>query len=210
MPRSRVPVRLVSQICVEPQPKGLRAVYLVKTKNEAEAEMLSKVFADFAPSLQTLQLSRGKLVSYAVQLQGEDQSLFSEIETFLRKNFEFVVLHRSFDPLIYDIVKKLSEDSGSSLLPISKCDICGKSDPFPGTLVTFLDNDNVNISTRVYCTSCTAESSGRSSKDFVLSLLEADRGKFGMLNHSEIVRSRSSKKHLAFRIRSDAEHQLAI
>ena len=210
MPRSRVPVRLVSQICVEPQPKGLRAVYLVKTKNEGEAEELSKLFSDFASVLQALQLSRGKLVSYAVQLEGDDQSLFEEIEAFLRKNFDLVVLHRSFDPLIYDIVRKLCKDSDSDLLSMPKCDICGKSDPFPGTLVSFLDKENVKISTRIYCTTCTTESAGRSSKDFILSLLEADRGKFGILRHSEIVRSRSSKKQLAFRIRSDAEHQLAI
>src|SRR6516165_606190 len=100
MARSRISVTLVSQICVEPQPKGLRAVYLVETQNEREAKELGKLFGDFSPALQSCQLSKGKLVSYAVQLQNQDPSLFDEIETFLKQNFGFVIMHRSFDVLI--------------------------------------------------------------------------------------------------------------
>ena len=55
MPRSRIPKRLVSQICVEPQMRGLRAVYLVETRDEYEAAELSKLFEDLAPALETVQ-----------------------------------------------------------------------------------------------------------------------------------------------------------
>jgi hypothetical protein len=200
---SRIPEKLVSQICIEPQPKGLRAVYLVETQNEDEAAELSRLFGDFSPALQSAQLSKGKLVSYAVQLKGQDPSLFDEIETFLKQNFGFVVLHRSFDGLIYDIVRELCRDSASTLLPIPKCDICGKPEPFPETAISFFDKENVNLATRLYCTRCTAESARRNNKEFVKALLEADRDDFNVLKQSDMVRSRSSKKRIAFRIKSD-------
>jgi hypothetical protein len=209
MGRSRIPVRLVNQICVEPQPKGLRAVYLVETQDEKEAADLSKLFGDFAPALQVAQLSKGKLVSYAVQLSEQDQPLLEEIETFLKKNFGFVILHRSFDSLIYDIVRELCKDSGSSLIAIPRCDICGKPEPFPEIVISFLDKQNVRLASRLYCATCTAESAGRNNKEFIMALLEADRTDFGMLRHMDFVRSRSSKKRIAFRLKSAAE-QCAI
>lgn len=209
MPRTRIPVGLVNQICVEPQPKGLCAVYLVETQNEREADDLSRLFSDFSPALQSIQLSSGKLVSYAVQLASPDQALLAEIETFLKKNFGFVVLHRSFDALIYDIVRELCKDSGSTLLPIPKCDICGKRDPFPDTVVRLLDKENVHLATRTYCATCTAELAGSDNKKFVMALLDADRGGLGMFREMNLVRSRSSNKRVAFRIKSDTA-QFAI
>lgn len=207
---SRIPERLVSQICMEPQPKGLRAVYLVETKSENEAAELSQLFGDFSPALQSTQLSKGKLVSYAVQLKGQDPSLFDEVENFLKQNFGFVVLHRSFDGIIYDIVRELCKDSGSTLMPIPKCDICGKPEPFPETAISLLDKENVNLATRLYCTRCTAESARRNNKEFVKALLEADRDHFNVLRESNMVRSRSSKKQIAFRIQSDDAKQCAV
>jgi hypothetical protein len=179
-------------------------VYLVETRNEGEAEILAKMFQDFSAVLQSIQLSKGKLVAYAVQLHTEDQSLLEEIEQFLKTNFGFVILHRSFDDLIYDIVRDLSKDSGSSVIPIPKCNICGKPEPFPETLISFLDKDNSTLETHYYCATCTAESSGKNNKEFVLSLLRADRAKLNQLQQAELIRSRS-KKYIAYRVKSDAE-----
>jgi hypothetical protein len=182
---------------------------MVETQDEREAEDLSRLFGDFSPAVQSVQLSSGKLVSYAVQLCDHDQVLLDEVEAFLKKNFGFVVLHRSFDSLIYDIVRELCKDSGSTLIPIPKCDICGKRDPFPDTVVRLLDKQNVHLASRTYCATCTAEATGRNNKEFVMALLEADRGGLGAFRHMDLVRSRSSKKRLAFRIKTDAE-QFAI
>lgn len=205
MSRQSIPVGLASQIYVEPRPSGPRAVYLVEVQNKQEASELSKLFEDFAPAVESFQLSEGKLVSYAVQLHNHDQSLLEEIETFLKKNFEFVILHRSFDAIIYEIVRELSKDSGSELIPVPKCDICGKHDPFPATMVTFLDDDNTSLTTRRYCASCTAESAGSNNKKFLLALLEADRGGFHTFCNAGLIRSRSSKKRVAFKIRWDTQ-----
>jgi hypothetical protein len=193
---------LISQICVEPQPTGLRAVYLVETQSEQQAKELSRHFGDFASALKSYQLSKGKLVSYAVQLRGQDSSILDEIESFLKQNFEFVILHRAFDALIYDIVRELCKDSGSTLAPVPKCDICGKPEPFPETTIRFLDKENVSLDTRLYCATCTAESARRSNKEFLRALLQADRSDFRTLQGADLVRYRTSKKHIAFRIKS--------
>jgi hypothetical protein len=182
---------------------------MVETRNEREAEDLARVFEDFAPSVQSIQLSSGKLVSHAVQLAGDDQALLDEIETFLKRNFEFVVLHRSFDAMIYDIVRELCKDSGSTLLPIPKCDICGKRDPFPQMVVRLLDSRDVSLAARTYCSTCTAESARNNNREFVVTLLAADRGGLGAFGQMKLVRSRS-KKRMAFRIKADAAQQFAI
>jgi len=203
MSRGGIPVGLVTEIYVETQPKGVSAVYLVETQNESEAETLANLFGDFAPKLESLQLTSGKLVTYAVQLREHDQGLLDQIGDFLKANFGFVILHRSFDPMIYEIVRELCKDSGSQLLHVTKCDVCGKADPFPETTIKLLGPQSTSLATRNYCGTCTAESAGRSNKEFVTALLGADRGGLGMFRHMNLVRSRSSKRRVAFRIKSD-------
>ena len=210
MYRGRIPVGLVTEIYVETHPKGVCAVYLVETQNESETNDLANLFSDFSPNLESLQLSSGKLVSYAVQLRNHDQGLLDQIGDFLKKSFGFVILHRSFDPIIYEIVKELCKDSGSSLLHMPKCDICGKAEPFPETLVRLVGQQGTNVATRTYCGTCTAESAGGSNKEFVMALLEADRSGLGIFRQMDLVRSRSSKKRVAFRIKSDPAQHFAI
>ena len=203
MPRTSIPVGSVSQIYVEPQIAGICGVYMVETRDERESDEFARMFADFAPSVRSIQLSSGKLVSYAVQLQGEDQALLDEIESFLKKNFEFVVLHRSFDPLIYDVLRELCKDSGSTMLPIPKCDICGKRVPFPQMVVRLLDSRDVSLATRTYCSTCTVESARNNKREFVVTLLAADKGGLAEFSRMRLVRSRS-KKRTAFLIKADA------
>jgi hypothetical protein len=209
MATGKIPVTKVNQICVEIRPSGVRAVYLVETQNEHQAAELSKFFNEFESVLQVVPLSTGKLVSYAVQLHAHDQSLLEEIETFLKKNFGFVILHRSFDSMIYDIVKELCKDSGSQLLPIPKCNMCGKSDPFPETVISLMTKEKCEVATRAYCSNCTVGLSRSSNKEFVKALLEADRGELRMLSNMGLVRSRSSNKQIAFRLKWDVEQQFA-
>jgi hypothetical protein len=210
MPRRSIPVGSVNQINVESEPAGLCAVYLVETQSPEEAMDLSGLFEQFGPMLDTLPLSTGKLTTYAVKLVRQDQRILEEIEGLLKKSFGFVILHRSFDQPIYDIVGELCKDSGSRLLPIPACDICGRPEPFPRTKISFLDEDREVLASRIYCSTCTTEYMGHSSKEFVISLLEADKGDFGPFTNVHLVRNRSSKKHLAFRIKADAEHQFAM
>jgi len=209
MPHQMTSNKFVSQISVESQPRGLKGVYLVEADSDKEARELTRLFDQFQPMLDSVQLCSGKLVAYAVKLYGEDQSILDELEQMLRANFGFVILHRSFDQLIYDIVRQLCKDSGSKLIPVQRCDICRRAEPFPDVTVNFTGHYGERIDERGYCATCTAESGGRNNKEFVISLLEADRGKFDEVRNVTLVRNRS-KKQLAFRIEADAEHQFAI
>jgi hypothetical protein len=209
MPRRETPTRFVSHISVEPQQRGLKAVYLVEAESDQDERELGRLFEQFEPMLESVQLCSGKLVAYAVQLHSEEQSMLDELEQMLRANFVFVILHRSFDQLIYDIVRELCKDSGSKLGALPRCDICRRPEPFPEVVVKFADNEGHAISTRGYCATCAAESGGRNNKEFVISLLQADRGKFADVRNVTLVRNRS-KKQLAFRIDADAEHQFLI
>jgi hypothetical protein len=43
-----------------------------------------------------------------------------------------------------------------------------------------------------------------------MSLLEADKSDFAVFRQMNIVRSRSTKKHIAFRIKTEENHQFAV
>lgn len=196
--------RPVSEIAVDPQPEGTVAVYLVEPGSEKETRSLSSLFEDLKPHVNVTQLSRGRLVSYAVQTRDGDASVLDELEDTLKKNYPFVVMQRSFDMVIYRIVKDLCSDTGSKLLSIPKCNICGIVQPFPDTVITLADENGNALMSRSYCGTCTASLVSRTNKDFVLSLLLADRRDFGQLAQSELVRSRGRNHYLKYKIRSAA------
>lgn len=196
--------RMVSHISVDPQPGGTVAVYLVETGNEEETRSLASLFDDLKPHVDVAQLSRGRLVSYAVQTRDEDPALLDELERALKNTYSFVVMQRSFDSVIYRIVKELCADTGSKLLAIPRCNICGRVEPFPDTVIKLADENGDTLMSRTYCGTCTASLVSRTNKDFVRSLLSADRRDFGEIEQSELVRSRGRSHYLHYKVRSAA------
>jgi hypothetical protein len=203
--RRRLPIKAVSQISLDPQPQGTRAVYLVEARDESEAREVSNLFGDLEPELRIRQLSSGKLVTYVVKASQDQQDALGELELALKRNFGFVILHRSFDSLIYKIVEELCVDTGSRLISVPRCDICGKIEPFPDTVVSLADQVGETIVSGSYCGSCTAASSARSNKEFLLSLLQADTRDFSAIQDVQLVRARS-RKSIKFRIQCRTEH----
>ena len=193
-------VENVSEIMVDPKPGGFRAVFLVETRNAGEARDVVKLFEDISDYLQVRQLSKGNLISFAVQAQDADQRVLDEIRAMLTAKYGFVALHSSFDGLIYRIITELCKDTNSKLLPIPRCDICGKVDPFPETIVSFADSDGSTVLSRDYCSTCTAEASATNNRDFLLSLLSADKKDFSGFKEHKLVRSPSRKQRIKFRI----------
>jgi len=189
----------VSQISVDPGPGGTVAVYLVETGSEDQIRALRDLFEEMEPHINVTQLSRGRLVSYAVQTN--DPTLLDELETMLKDTFPFVVMQRSFDPVIYRVVKELCVGTGSRLLPVPHCNICGKPSPFPDTVIRLIDERGDTVTCRSYCATCTAGLAARTNKDFVLSLLSADRRDFGLIERSELVRSRGRSHYLRYKVR---------
>ena len=202
MHRKRVPMKMVRQILASPKPAGIKAVYLVEAQDERQASDVRNVFQEFEPLIEVRQLSKGLLVSYAVQLHSEDQSILDEIDAVLKQNFGFVVMQRSFDELIYRVVTELCDDTESKLLPIPECHICGKLDPFPDMVVKLASENGELVMTRTYCGSCTAGTTAKSNKQFVLSLLSADKRDFGELSQAELVRQGVGKEPITFKVKS--------
>ena len=200
MPIRQKSIQDISEIRVDPQPSGLRAVFLVETRCKDEADEISRLFSELESQIQVRMLCDGKLVSYAIQAHESDSSLLDEVEEVLRENYGFVVSHRSFDDIIYRIVNELCRDTGSRLFPIPTCNICSKIDPFPNTVVSLSDGDGSVLISRSYCGSCTAEANATSNKEFIRSLLAADKRDFSKLEQAELVRHPSRKQPIRFKV----------
>jgi hypothetical protein len=198
------PVETVREICVDPKPNGMRAVYLVETRSDNEEREIARLFADMEPELMIRQLSKGRLVSYVVQAHESNVAILNEIEDILKKDYSFVVTQSSFDELSCRIIKELAGHTGSKLLAIPKCNICGKVEPFPTTVVKFSDDDGSVLLSRSYCASCTAEASATgskaSNKEFIKSLLAADTRDFRIIERAQLVRRPSRKQPIRYRV----------
>jgi len=203
MPVMETSVETVSEIRVEPLPTGLTAVYMVETRTPEEGRELESFFDDLETQAMVRQLCTGPLVAFAVHIDESDSALLDEIDDVLRSNYAFVVTQRSFDEVIQRIVVELCGDTGSRTLPMPRCNICGKAEPFPNTMVRLSDEDGDVLISRNYCGSCTAGASATSNKDFVRALLSADEQDFGELEKAEMVRHPSRRHAIRFRIRPD-------
>lgn len=202
MPKRDTSVESVSEISVAPRPTGLRAVYLVETGSERESKEIAGMFAELQTRLQIRQLSKGKLLSFAVQADESDAVMLDDIEEILKNTCAFTVTQRSFDELICRVVDALCNDTGSKLIQIPKCDICGRLEPFPSTTVSLSDEDGAVVLERNYCERCTADASATSKKEFVKSLLAADKRNFKMFENAELVRRPSAREPIKFKIKS--------
>ncbi|MEN6355458.1 MAG: hypothetical protein ABFD83_00075 [Armatimonadota bacterium] len=204
MPGKVGAVETVREICVDPKPNGMRAVYLVETRSNNEEREIDRLFSELEPELMIRQLSKGRLASYVVQAHECNESMLDEIEDILKENYAFVVTQRSFDELSCRIIKELAEHTGSKLLAVPKCNICGKVEPFPTIVVNFSDDDGSVLLSRSYCASCTAEASATgnkaSNKEFIKSLLSADKRDFRMIEHAQLVRRPSRKQPIRYRV----------
>jgi hypothetical protein len=201
--------RPICEIRVTCQPNGLTAVYLVETKDSHETRELKKTFQALQDQIQVRQLSDGNIVSFAVRTPQSDTCILDEIDDVLKKNYGFVVTQRYFDDLIHRIVRELCADTGSKLLPVASCNSCGKTDPFPATVISLVTDDGSALMSRNYCESCTAEAGATSNKEFVRSLLAADEQDFEQIRRAELVRSRSSEWAIKFRVKNDSTNPLA-
>ncbi len=189
-----------SEVSVDQRPQGLRAVYLVETCDAEEARTVAKLFSDLESRVQVRRLCTGKLVSYAVQMHDSDSSLLDEIEAMLKGNYSFVVTQRSFDEIIYRIVTELCADTSSKLLPIPRCSICGRTEPFPSVIVNLSDEHGQVRLCRNYCASCAASATATSNKEFVRSLLTSDKKRIRGIERAQLVRRRSRNQPIRFKI----------
>ncbi len=196
-----VAVEAVSEIWLKPRPAGLRAVFLVETRSRADRREVEELFRELTAHVEVRQLSQGRLMSYIVQAGEAGLRILDTIEDVLRESFEFVAVHRSFEPGVLRMVRDLCRDTKSKLIPIPRCNICGKPEPFPRTVVSLRDGAKKPLTDRTYCARCSAEAEASSNKGFIKVLLGADERDFGGLERAEMQRRRSGREEISFRIR---------
>ena len=192
----------ISEICMDPQPTCLKAVFLIETREQTEAREVSKLFSELESQVQVRQLSAGRLVSYCVHALQSDWELLDELEAVLKETYSFVLAQRSFDEVIYRVILDLCRDTNSTILPLSECNICGKTEPFPTIVIGLTQDDGSILASRSYCRRCTAEAGSTNHKEFVRSLLAADEDDFGKLARAELVRHPSRKQPVRFKVKA--------
>jgi len=191
-----------SEIIIDPQPDGLRAGYLIETHCSEEAREIEALFSELEAHLEIRQLSEGRLLSYAVKAHESDAHILQSIQNYIEQEceHEFASMHAPLEDYIYQIVDDLCRETGSTALPIPRCNICGKAEPFPRTVISLAGEDGSVMMHRNYCASCTAQAQAPSNKEFILTLLSSDERDFGRLGEAELVRHPSRKRPIRFRV----------
>jgi len=201
-------VESVGEIRLEPRPAGVRAVYLVETRNRAESREIEELFRELESRVQVRRLSTGMLTGYAVQARQSDAAIVDAIEDVLRESFACVTVQRELDEVTFRVLADLCRRTGSRMLSMERCAICGKPAPFPAATVTVSDGRKSPAASRGYCAHCTAEASRPTNQAFVRSLLSADRDGLSRLGEAQIERRRSRGGIIRFGIttRSCRDH----
>lgn len=164
----------LGEIRVEHRSCGVRAVFLVEVEDPASAGQVSAFFEGLSADVSVVELSRGKLTSYAVQLVDDDQALLREIEEYLGENYPFVIVHRHLDRLFYEMMLDLCRQTGSTVRSVTRCGLCGSPEPFP-VLVSFFDDRNAPVAERAYCSHCLADLPQDDARSFLRALTQADK-----------------------------------
>jgi hypothetical protein len=202
MPLQQSVIDRVSEISLDPRPRGLTAVFLVEIRSRDEAREVVRLFAELDAHIRVRQLSKGRLMGYAVQAQASDSTIIEAIEEVLRESSRMVVAQRSLDDTILRVVRELCAETESILLPLPRCDICGGAEPFPATVLTLSNGSSSPKISRNYCAACSADASASSNKSFVRSLLGSDDRRLRALAQADLEKRPAYGRPVRFRIRS--------
>jgi hypothetical protein len=191
MGRFRLGREEVASAVLRAEAAGSRAVFLVEVRGVEEQRRVRELFAALGELAEVAPLCDGPMMAYAVQLRpfGRDTSpgsLFTKIENTLKEEFAFSLVEQSFNSVIYRLVESLGKDSGGQLQPIPRCGICSEPEPFP-TRVILRDAAGSRIIEACYCARCAAQRSDPSDREFLRSLLAADRRGFHGLQDADWV-----------------------
>ncbi len=191
----------ISWISVDPQPAGLKAVYLMEMRSESEQEAVLDLFDELAVHIQVRKLCEGRLVGFVVQAEEAQRDLLDELEDLLRRECSLIVAQRSFDEVIYRIISELAAATGSLTVEVPSCAVCGALEPFPSVIVNLADEHGGVLRSRCFCAGCAASASSRSHKDFLMSLMAADEPDLRSFADAHLLKRRVGEQSVRFRIR---------
>lgn len=191
----------VSRISVDPQPAGLKAVYLIETASETEKDAILQIFEELAVYVQVRKLCEGRLVGFVVQADESQSCLLDELDEMLRRECTVLIAHRLFDEIVYKIIRELADETGSRSVDVPSCDSCGVLEPFPALVVNLADEHGGILRSRCFCAACAASASSRSHKDFLMSLMAADKPCLRSFADAHLLKHRAGEHSVRFRIR---------
>jgi len=201
MSRPCAAVESVGEICLEPHPAGVRAVYAVEARTRADAREIEGLFRELESRIQVRPLCIGRLMGYAVQAHHSDGVLLDAIEDVLRESFANVIVQRTVDETALRVVADLCRRTRTRLVPVPHCAVCGAAEPFPAAVVSVSTGRGQPVVSRSYCLRCTAEASRSTSRGFIKSLLAADRSGLGSLGTAQIERRHSRGGTIRFKVK---------
>lgn len=120
----------VTRISSLPAHLGSRAVFLAEACTRKEIRQIRELFDMVGQLAQVVPISHGRVMSYAVQVDG-DTSLFGKIEWLLKTQFTFSLVERNFSDVTFSLVRSLCEESETQMAEVPQCGICSTTDPFP-------------------------------------------------------------------------------
>lgn len=181
----------VGSVELRPAMPGTRAVFLVEAESRVEQQKVRELFEALAELADVAPLCEGIIKAYVVQLRAGSEGcppgvLFSKIEAVLKEEFAFSLVERSFNDVIYHLVASLCEDSQSEMLHVPRCGICNAREPFP-TRVTLRNANGQGVIEACYCARCSAQQADPSDRQFLRSLLAADRRGFRDLQELDLI-----------------------
>jgi putative lipoic acid-binding regulatory protein len=177
---------------------AMRAIYCVEAVNSAQRKQIDELFREIQTVAEVRKLSTGRIVSYAVQTKANCCEILDEIAEVLRSINEHSLCLQPVDNVAMDIVSDLCRASGSTLLSVPTCGICGEKELFPGATITICSRGKACI-VRYYCPRCTALECKPKVSDFVRALLDADRRNIRLQAEVKPLK-RKSRRDLSFTI----------
>ena len=131
---------------------GTSRVFLVQTRNRAEAGQVCQIFEELDHRCSVRVLSEGVTSAFAVQCSG-DEPLLQDLESLLKEHYKFSMVYSGFNSVIHRIVEDLAVETGSRLHPVPVCRSCGDAEPFPVQL-TLRGPDGKLRASSVFCPRC--------------------------------------------------------
>lgn len=157
-------------------PHGFCAVFLAEARNRKEMRQIRELFDMVGQLTEVVPISHGTVMAYAVKADS-DATLFGKIEWLLKTQFSFSLVERNFTATTLHLVRSLCEESGTQIVELPECGICGANDPFPARATVELDLSEEPLHL-TYCCRCAAGAPQEDVASFVRDLVARDRRKF--------------------------------
>ncbi|MGQ9524868.1 MAG: hypothetical protein ACUVTZ_08520 [Armatimonadota bacterium] len=172
----------VSSVTIKKETEGDSFIFIAETRNSVEVAELKDLFSDLKRVCKVRPVATGPVTAYALKPFSdtpEHLSAFTETLDILQAvapRYAAVYI-QPLDTTSYRVVEDLALDTGSELVPLKHCDLCGRPEAFPTTLSA--RRGDRRLAAGAYCSRCVAALEHQSDRDLAEALIQADKRNFG-------------------------------